>query len=159
MAIDKVKNFFNQYNIANRIIELKESSATVELASQALGCNTNDIAKSLAFIVDKKPVLIITSGDARIDNLKYKNQFKTKAIMLKGDDVEKKIGHAIGGVCPFGINNDVIVYLDESLKNLKYVYPACGSSNSAIKLSISELEKYSKYHNWINVTKDNHYLS
>lgn len=159
MAIDKVKNFFNQYNIANRIIELKESSATVELASQALGCNTNDIAKSLAFIVDKKPVLIITSGDARIDNLKYKNQFKTKAIMLKGDDVEKKIGHAIGGVCPFGINNDVIVYLDESLKDLKYVYAACGSSNSAIKLSISELEKYSKYHNWINVTKDNHYLS
>lgn len=153
MAIHKVKEYFKQYNIEDRIIELKESSATVIEAANALEINTNDIAKSLSFIVNDNPILILTSGDARIDNTKYKEEFKTKAVMIKTPDVERLIGHDIGGVCPFGINDNVSVYLDESLKELNYAYPACGSSNSAIKLSIKEIEKYSNYIKWVNVTK------
>lgn len=153
MAIDKVKIYFKQYNIDKNIIEFDISTATVELAAKALGCAPNSIAKSLAFLVDNKPILIVTSGNARIDNSKYKKQFLTKATMLKADEVERYVGHSIGGVCPFGINKDVLVYLDESLKNLDIVYPACGSSNSAIKLTRAELERYSKYLAWIDVCK------
>ena len=153
MAIEKVKEFFSKYDMAERILEFDVSSATVELAAAALGCEPERIAKSLSFLVEDGAVLVVTAGDARIDNPKYKTQFGTKAKMLSPDQVETLVGHAVGGVCPFGINPGVKVYLDVSLKRFETVFPACGSSNSAIELSIEELEKYSGYLEWIDVCK------
>ena len=153
MAIEKVKEYFNQFGVADRVQELDVSSATVELAAQALNCEPCRIAKTLSFMVDGHAVLIVTAGDAKIDNPKYKAQFGTKAKMLTPDEAETLIGHAVGGVCPFGINEGVTVYLDNSLKRFETVFPACGSSNSAIELSIEELEKYSGYVAWIDVCK------
>ena len=154
MAVEKVKEYFSKYGIADRIQEFDVSSATVELAAQALGCEPCRIAKTLSFMVDGRAVLIVTAGDAKIDNSKYKAQFAAKARMLTPDEAEAMIGHAVGGVCPFGINEGVTVYLDESLKRFKTVFPACGSSNSAIELSIDELEKYSGFVSWIDVCKN-----
>lgn len=153
MAIEKVKDFFSKYDMADRILEFDVSSATVELAAAALGCAPERIAKSLSFLVDDGAVLVVTAGDARIDNPKYKAQFGTKAKMLSPGQVETLVGHAVGGVCPFGINPGVKVYLDVSLKRFQTVFPACGSSNSAIELSLDELEKYSGYLEWIDVCK------
>ncbi len=153
MAIEKVKEYFNQFGIADRVQEFTVSSATVELAAQALNCEPCRIAKTLSFMVDGHAVLIVTAGDAKIDNPKYKAQFGTKAKMLTPDEAETLIGHAVGGVCPFGINEGVPVYLDNSLKRFETVFPACGSSNSAIELSIEELEKYSGYAVGIDVCK------
>ena len=154
MAIDKVKEYFKQFGIDHKIREFEVSSATVELAAQALGCEGKRIAKSLSFLVDDKAILIIAAGDAKIDNPKYKAMFGTKAKMLSYDQVEEYIGHAVGGVCPFAIPDIVTVYLDESLKRFDTVFPACGSSNSAIELTIPELEKYSNYTSWVDVCKD-----
>jgi len=154
MAIDKVKNYFSKYNMESRILEFEVSSATVSLAAQALNCQEARIAKTLSFLLHDKAILIVTAGDAKIDNSKYKAHFETKAKMLSPDQVKDLIGHEIGGVCPFAIHQDVVVYLDESLKRFKTVFPACGSSNSAIELSISELEKYSNFSRWIDVCKD-----
>ena len=154
MAIDKVKNYFSKYNMESRILEFEVSSATVSLAAQALNCQEARIAKTLSFLLHDKAILIVTAGDAKIDNSKYKAYFETKAKMLSPDQVKDLIGHEIGGVCPFAIHQDVVVYLDESLKRFKTVFPACGSSNSAIELSISELEKYSNFSRWIDVCKD-----
>ncbi len=153
MAIEKVKAYFAEYGIADRVREFEVSSATVELAALALGCEPCRIAKTLSFMVNGQAVLIVTAGDAKIDNHKYKAQFGTKAKMLAPDEVEALIGHAVGGVCPFGINDGVTVYLDESLKRFSTVFPACGSGNSAIELTISELEQYSGYVSWIDVCK------
>ncbi len=153
MSIEKVKDYFKQFGIADRIQEFTVSSATVELAAQALYCEPCRIAKTLSFMVDGHAVLIVAAGDAKIDNPKYKAQFGTKAKMLTPDEVETLIGHAVGGVCPFGINEGVTVYLDNSLKRFATVFPACGSSNSAIELSIEELERYSSYAAWIDVCK------
>jgi prolyl-tRNA editing enzyme YbaK/EbsC (Cys-tRNA(Pro) deacylase) len=153
MAIEKVKAYFNPFGIADRVQEFDVSSATVELAAQALHCEPCRIAKTLSFMVDGHAILIVAAGDTKIDNHKYKAQFGTKAKMLTPDEVETRIGHAIGGVCPFGINDEVTVYLDDSLKRFETVFPACGSSNSAIELSIGELEKYSGYTVWIDVCK------
>ncbi len=153
MALDKVKEYFRKYNIEDRIIELPESSATVALAAKALHTEECRIAKTLSFLINDKAILIVTAGDAKIDNSKYKATFHTKAKMIPFDDVERIIGHAAGGVCPFAINEGIDVYLDESLKKYDYLYPACGSGNSAIKLSIEEIEKYSNYKEWIDVTK------
>ncbi len=153
MAIDKVKEYFKKFNIEDRIIELPESSATVALAAIALGTEECRIAKSLSFLINDKAILIITAGDAKIDNAKYKGFFNIKAKMIPFNEVEDYIGHAAGGVCPFAIKEGIDVYLDESLKRFDYVYPACGSGNSAIKLTIPELEKYSNYKEWIDVTK------
>lgn len=153
MAIEKVKAYFNQFGIADRVQEFTVSSATVELAAQALNCEPCRIAKTLSFMVDGNAVLIVTAGDAKIDNPKYKAQFGTKAKMLTPDEAETLIGHAVGGVCPFGINEGVTVYLDNSLKRFATIFPACGSSNSAIELSIEELEKYSGYTAWVDVCK------
>ncbi len=153
MAIVKVKEYFNQFGIADRVQEFTVSSATVELAALALNCEPCRIAKTLSFMVDGHAVLIVTAGDAKIDNPKYKAQFGTKAKMLTPDEAETLIGHAVGGVCPFGINEGVTVYLDNSLKRFTTIFPACGSSNSAIELSIEELEKYSGYVAWIDVCK------
>lgn len=153
MSIERVKNYFDKYNISDKIIEFDVSSATVELAAKALNCDFKLIAKTLSFKVDDKAILIVVAGDVKVDNAKFKNVFNTKAKMLKLDEVEELIGHAIGGVCPFGINDNVDVYLDMSLKRFDFVYPACGSSNSAIKLSINELEKYSNFKEWVDVCK------
>lgn len=153
MAIERVKEYFRQYNMENRIIELKESSATVELAAQALGCEPARIAKSLSFMVDGKAILVISAGDVKVDNAKYKAEFGTKAKMLTAEEVETMVGHAVGGVCPFGINEGTTVYLDESLKRFNTVFPACGSGNSAIELTIPEMEQYSGYDKWVDVCK------
>lgn len=154
MAIDKVREFFRSYGMENEILEFPVSSATVELAAAALGCEPCRIAKTLSFKLDGAPILIVAAGDARIDNKKYRAQFGAKAAMLHGEEVEQLTGHAIGGVCPFAVNNGVTVYLDESLKRFETVYPACGSSNSAIRLTIPQLEQYSGYTAWISVSKD-----
>ena len=154
MAIEAVKNFFSQYGIADRIREFDVSSATVELAAQALGCEPCRIAKTLSFLVGDRAVLVVAAGDAKIDNPKYKAQFGTKAKMLTPDEVVSLVGHAVGGVCPFAVREGVPVYLDISLKRFTTVFPACGSSNSAIELSIPELEKYSGFISWIDVCKN-----
>jgi prolyl-tRNA editing enzyme YbaK/EbsC (Cys-tRNA(Pro) deacylase) len=153
MAIEKVKEYFKKYGIDNKIQEFEVSSATVELAAKALNCKPERIAKTLSFKVDEQPILIVVAGDAKIDNSKYKAKFNKKAKMLAFEEVETIIGHAVGGVCPFAINDRVEVYLDESLKRFETVYPACGSSNSAIELTIQELEKYSNYISWVDVCK------
>lgn len=153
MAIEKVKEFFKKYNMESRIRELETSSATVELAAEALHCEPCRIAKTLSFMVDGHPILIVAAGDAKIDNPKYKAQFGTKAKMLSPEEAETMVGHAVGGVCPFAVNDNVAVYLDESLKRFETVFPACGSSNSAIELTIEELEKYSSFASWIDVCK------
>lgn len=153
MPLIKVKEYLKQYGLENRILEFDVSSATVKEAAIALNCEEKLIAKTLSFIVDNSPVLIVTAGDQKIDNSKYKEEFHTKAKMVPFEEVETLIGHEIGGVCPFGINSNVKVYLDKSLKRFNYVYPACGSHNSAIKLTIEELEKTSNYERWIDVCK------
>lgn len=153
MAIEKVREYFKTFGIDDRIQEFDVSSATVELAAGALGCEGCRIAKSLSFKVDDKPILVVAAGDAKVDNHKYKEQFSAKAKMLSFDECEQLIGHAVGGVCPFAINDGVEVYLDESLKRFETVFPACGSSNSAIELNLCELEKYSKYKAWVDVCK------
>ena len=153
MAIEKVREYFKKYDMEDCIREFAVSSATVELAAEALHCEPCRIAKSLSFLVNDRPVLIVAAGDAKIDNPKYKAQFGTKAKMLSPDEVETRIGHAVGGVCPFAINGNVAVYLDESLRRFQTVFPACGSSNSAIELTIPELETYSGFTAWIDVCK------
>ncbi|MBR6258671.1 MAG: YbaK/EbsC family protein [Oscillospiraceae bacterium] len=154
MAIDKVKAFFAERGIEDRIREFDVSSATVDLAAQALHCEPCRIAKSLSFMVGDSPILVVAAGDARIDNPKYKARFGTKARMLSPQETEELIGHAVGGVCPFAVKEGVTVYLDESLKRFETVFPACGSSNSAIELTLEELEKYSSGKAWVDVCKD-----
>ncbi|MGN0290038.1 MAG: YbaK/EbsC family protein [Lachnospiraceae bacterium] len=153
MTIEKVRNFFKAFNMEERIQEFAVSSATVELAAQALNCEPCRIAKSLAFMADEKPILVVAAGDARIDNGKYKAQFSCKAKMLSPQQTLELIGHAVGGVCPFALKDGVIVYLDESLRRFTTVFPACGSSNSAIELTIPELETCSGYREWVDVCK------
>ena len=153
MSIEKVKDYFRQYGMEGRVLEFPVSSATVELAAQALGCEPGRIAKTLSFLVGVRAVLIVAAGDAKVDNHKYKAQFGVKAKMLSADEVTALVGHAVGGVCPFAVNEGVTVYLDESLKRFDTVYPACGSSNSAIELTIPELERYSGFAGWIDVCK------
>lgn len=153
MSIDRVKEYFKQYGMGDRILEFPVSSATVELAAQALGCEPCRIAKTLSFMVGEEPVLIVMAGDVKIDNTKYKAKFGKKAKMLTMDEVVALIGHAVGGVCPFAVNEGVITYLDESLKRFPTVFPACGSSNSAIELNMEELERFSRSKEWIDVTK------
>ena len=153
MSLDKATEHLKKCGLENNIILLEESSATVELAAAALGCEPERIAKSLTFWVEDKPIMIVAAGDTKVDNSKYKKEFGCKAKMLTYDEVEKYIGHGVGGVCPFGINSGVSVYLDESLKRFDYVYPACGSSNSCVKLELDELEKCSNFTEWVDVCK------
>jgi prolyl-tRNA editing enzyme YbaK/EbsC (Cys-tRNA(Pro) deacylase) len=153
MAIERVKEYFRKFGMEERIMEFEVSSATVELAAEAVGCEPGRIAKTLSFMVEEHPILIVAAGDARIDNHKYKTRFGKKAKMLTPEEAETLVGHAVGGVCPFAVNDGVTVYLDESLKRYPTVFPACGSSNSAIELTIEELEKYSDYTAWIDVCK------
>lgn len=135
MSLEKVKEYFKAYGIEDKIIELSESSATVELAAHALNTKPCRIAKTLSFMLNDSPILVVTAGDVKIDNAKYRHTFGAKTKMLTADQAEELIGHAVGGVCPFGLNDGVTVYLDESLKQYETVFPACGSSNSAIELT------------------------
>jgi len=153
MSIERVKNYFARFGMENRILEFPVSSATVELAAQALNCAPQRIAKSLSFMVGDQPVLVVAAGDARIDNPKYKARFGQKAKMLSPQQAAELIGHTVGGVCPFAVNAGVAIYLDESLKRFETVFPACGSSNSAIELTIPELEQYSEFDAWVDVCK------
>ena len=153
MSIERAKEYLRQYGMEDRVRETELSSATVELAAEALGCEPARIAKTLSFLVNEEAVLIVAAGDTKVDNAKYKHFFGVKAKMLSPDQVEEMIGHAIGGVCPFGIKEGVKVYLDASLKRFETVFPACGSSNSAIELTIPELEKYAAPCEWVDVCK------
>ncbi len=154
MSIEAVKEYLKEFSKQDDILEFSSSSATVELAAQALGCEGKRIAKTLSFLLDNNPILIVAAGDARIDNHKYKDFFGAKAKMIPFDDVENYIGHKAGGVCPFGIKEGVRVYLDNSLKRFDTIFPACGSSNSAIELTPLELEKLSRALCWVDVCKD-----
>ena len=153
MSIEKVRAFFREKGIEDRVQEFPVSSATVELAAQALGVEGKRIAKTLSFLVGDQCVLIVAAGDAKVDNAKFKAQFHTKAKMLPHDQVPKYVGHAVGGVCPFAVKEGVAVYLDESLRRFETVFPACGSSNSAIELTIPELMAYADTDAWIDVCK------
>lgn len=153
MSLEKAKIHLEKFGLADRIHEFDVSSATVELAAKALGCGEAEIAKSMAFIVDDKPIIVVCAGDTKIDNSKFKAKFHTKAKMIGFDELEPLIGHAAGGVCPFGVNVGVSVYLDESLKRFDTVYPAAGTANSAVRLTPAELEKASQTTAWVDVTK------
>lgn len=153
MAFLKAYNHLKENGLDDRVIEFDVSSATVSDAAKALNCEEKLIAKTMGFLVGDNAILIVAAGDAKIDNSKYKKYFGLKAKMIPWDDVLMFIGHEPGGVCPFGINDGVDVYLDESLRRFEIVYPACGSSNSAVRLKIDELEKSSNFKNWIDVCK------
>ena len=152
MAIDKVREYFKQFGIEDKILEFDVSSATVALAAEALGCAPERIAKTISLKTDDGCILIVAAGDAKVDNAKFKAEFGIKAKMLSADEVEELCGHAVGGVCPFAVNETAKVYLDESLTRFETVFPACGSSNSAIELTIPQLEKLSGFKEWIDVT-------
>ena len=154
MSIERARAHLQKHGLEDRIKEFTVSSATVALAAQALGCEPERIAKSLSFEKGDGAILVLAAGDARIDNRKYKEEFGTKAKMLTPEEVKELIGHEVGGVCPFAVNEGVKVCLDKSLKKYDTVYPACGSSNSAIPLTIAELEKCSGYTKWVDVSKE-----
>ena len=153
MAIEKVREYLKQYGMEDRIQEFSVSSATVALAAEALNCAPERIAKTLSFLLGEQAVLVVAAGDAKIDNHKYKEQFHGKAKMLTPEQVTELVGHAVGGVCPFAVKEGVRVYLDASLKRFETVFPACGSSNSAIELTIPELETCSGFEGWVDVCK------
>ena len=154
MSIEKVKAYFAGYGLEDRILEPEASSATVEEAARAVGCEPARIAKTMSFLTADGPILIVMAGDARTDNKKFKDEFHEKARMIPWDQVEELTGHAPGGVCPFAANSGVAVYLDESLKRFTTVFPAAGSGNSAIELTLPELEKHSLSKKWICISKD-----
>ena len=154
MAYDKVKEYFEHIGLGQRVKVLDHSSATVELAAQAIGCEPKQIAKTMSLLLGEKAILIVTAGDAKVDNKKYKETFHQKAKMIPGEKVEEYIGHAPGGVCPFAVNPDVKVYLDESLRRFEIVYPAAGSGHSAVELSVDELERCSGSEGWVDVCKN-----
>lgn len=153
MSLERVKTYLKKYNKEAEIIEFNESTATVEEAARTLNVTNGEIAKTLSFSLTDKYILIVTAGDYKIDNKKYKETFGQKAQMISREEVEKIIGHDVGGVCPFGINEGIEVYLDESLKKYDYIYPACGTSNSAIKLTVDELYNISNATEFIDVCK------
>ena len=154
MAFENAKKHLEQFGLSDRVREFSQSSATVELAAQALGCEPARIAKSLTFMVGGEPVMVVTAGDMKVDNAKYKAEFGTKAKMLTPAEVDELIGHSVGGVCPFGIKDGVRVFLDNSLKRFDRVFPACGSGNTAVELTVDELEKCSGCEKWIDVCKN-----
>lgn len=154
MSLTKVQEYFRGTELETKVIVLEESSATVALAAAALGTEEDRIAKTLSFLVHDEPVLIVVSGQSKVDNKKFKAKFAAKAKMLSFDSVEELIGHAPGGVCPFAVKEDVKVYLDESLKKHEIVYPAAGSDNSAVEMTIPQLERYSGFLEWVDVCKE-----
>lgn len=154
MSFEKASKYLREMGLEDRIIVPDRSSATVELAAEAIGVTPGEIAKTLSFLTKEGPVLVIAEGTARVDNRKFKDTFHTKAKMIPGGDVEALVGHAPGGVCPFGINEGVPVYMDESLKKYEAVYPAAGDDHSAVRLTVGELEKASRSLGWVDVCKD-----
>lgn len=153
MAIEKVKNYFKSLKLEDRILEFSQTCATVKDAAVAINCFESEIAKSLSFLVNGKPIVIVMAGDVKIDNSKFKSVFGVKPSLIPIQLLNELIGHDVGGICPFAVNENVQIYLDNSLKEHVYLYPAAGSSNSAIKLSLNELEKYSNYTSWVEVSK------
>lgn len=153
MSFEDVKRYFDGVGLGQRVIALEKSSATVEEAAEAIGCEPKQIAKTMSFFVEDKPVLIVTAGDARIDNKKFKDTFHQKAKMIPGDQVEDSVGYAPGGVCPFVLKPGVKVYLDISLKRFERVYPAGGSGHSAVDLTIEELMEHSGFSGWVDTCK------
>lgn len=154
MSLERVKEYLKEFGAEDRVLEFPVSSATVELAAQAVGCEGKQIAKTLSFELPQGSLLIVAAGDAKVDNHKFKETFGVKAKMLPPDQVEEKIGHRVGGVCPFGINPGVRVCLDASLKRFETVYPACGSANSAIRVTLPELETFARTRDWVDVCKN-----
>ncbi len=152
MSIERARLHLAKYGMSERILEFSVSSATVALAAEAVGTDPERIAKTLSFMVEGGPILIVTAGDAKVDNRKYKDTFHTKAKMIPSEEVERLVGHAVGGVCPFGVNEGVRVYLDRSLTRFETVFPAAGTSASAIELTLPELEAASGYIEWVDVT-------
>ena len=153
MSIERVKEYFKSVGLEDRVREFDVSSATVELAALALGCEGKRIAKTLSFMGPAGPLLVVAAGDARIDNARFKAQFGLKAKMLTPEQAVELVGHAVGGVCPFAVNEGVEVWLDESLRRFETVFPACGSANSAIELTIPELERHAAPEGWVDVCK------
>ncbi len=153
MSLETAREHLKKYKLDKEIIIFKESSATVELAAKALNCKEGEIAKTLSFYIDDKPIIIVVAGDKKIDNKKYKDEFHVRAKMIPTDEVKEKVGHEVGGVGPFGLNDGVETYLDVSLKEHKEVYPACGAYNSAIKIRIDKLEKVVDNKKWVDVCK------
>ena len=154
MPMEKGRAYFRQWpGMEEKILEFPVSSATVAEAAKAVGTEERRIAKTLSFMLDDGPILVVAAGDAKVDNKKYKSTFHKKASMLKVDELTELVGHPVGGVCPFGINEGVRVYLDQSLRRFPSVFPACGSANSAIELTIPELEIYSRFEEWVDVCK------
>lgn len=153
MSLERVRKYFESIGLADRVMVFDKSSATVKLAAEAVGCEEKQIAKSLSFLLGDGPILIIAAGDVRIDNKKYKATFKQKSKMIPIDLIKDYIGHDIGGVCPFAVKENVKIYLDVSLRENEIVYPAAGSGNSAVKLTIEELEECTNYINWVDVCK------
>ena len=153
MSVEKVKKFFASLGEPEKILEFEESTATSEQAAQVLNCEVGRIAKTISVLVKGQPILILLGGDMKLDNKKFKSQFSTRPKMIPIDEVEKFIGHAVGGVCPFAVNDGVKIFLDESLKRFDFIYPAAGSSNSIVKLNLDELEKYINSSGWVDVSK------
>ena len=153
MSLETAKADLKKYNMEDRIMVFDTSSATVKEAAEAIHCKEQEIAKTMSFLVEEDPIVIVVAGDVKVDNSKYKQEFHKKAKMVPAEDLINIIGHEMGGVGPWGLKDNVKVYLDESLKRFDYVYPACGSHNSAIKVTIEELEKTTNYDKWIDVTK------
>ena len=154
MSVEKVREYFRQYGMEERVKEVDESSATVESAAAALGCEPKRIAKTLSFRAGEAVLLIVTAGDRKIDNKKYKQRFGCKAQMLRAEEVEPLVGHGVGGVCPFGINDGIDVYMDVSLQRLETVFQAAASGNSMIELGIDELERYGRSSGWVDVCRE-----
>jgi prolyl-tRNA editing enzyme YbaK/EbsC (Cys-tRNA(Pro) deacylase) len=153
MSVELASKYLAQFGLDKKIITFATSSATVELAAQAAGCEPARIAKTLSFMTKTGPILIVTAGDTKIDNAKYKAKFGCKAKMLSAAEVEPLIGHAIGGVCPFGVKEGVAIYLDVSMQRFNTVFPACGEHNNAIELTPAEMEKYTPNQGWVDVCK------
>ena len=153
MSLIKAKEYLKSFGLDKNIIEFNESTATVKEAAVALGCKDEQIAKTMAFLIDDEPILVVASGDKKIDNSKFKRAFHTKAKMIPQDQLEERIGYPAGGVCPFGIRDGVKVYLDTSLKEFDTIYPACGTAHSAVKLTLAELEEASSYTSYVDVCK------
>lgn len=151
MSLERAKKHLEKFSLEDRIIEFDISSATVALAAAALGTEEARIAKTLSFLTDRGVILVVMAGDVKVDNKKFKTTFATKAKMLSYDDVERLTGHAVGGVCPFGVNEGVPVYLDESLRRFDVVYPAAGTASSAVRLTVAELEMASLAVEWVDV--------
>lgn len=154
ISIEAVRKYFVEFGMEGRIQEFETSSATVTLAAEELYCEEERIAKTLAFQKDEEVILIVVAGDRKIDNRKFKNSFQKRARMVAFDEVQKAVGHAAGGVCPFAVNEGVKIYLDTSLQKFVTVFPACGSSNSAIELTIDELARYANSLAWVDVCKE-----